>query len=160
LVCRQAFAQRLQTRDSATNRRLKPNVDVILAGNLEKLIAKRRKQRLVGSHNRFPRTQRIQDQFLRKRRPANQFNDDLNLRIAYNIIGICRQDPIGNLDSTIRNDIQIRNALHDRNEANTLRYQVGIFLNSLDDTCSNGPEANDPNVQYVHFCLEITNAHV
>ena len=84
----QAFAQRLDDRDAAGDRRLERDHHALLLRRGEDLGAVRGQQRLVGGDDVLAVGDGLQHQLFRDRIAADQLDHDVDVRIRYNFIRI------------------------------------------------------------------------
>ncbi len=78
----QALAQRLDDRDTAGHRRLEGHRHALRLGRREDLVAVQGDQRLVGGDHVLAVLDRLQHQLARRRVAADQFDDDVDIRIV------------------------------------------------------------------------------
>src|SRR5690606_15305338 len=93
----QTFAQRLQDRDTAGHRRFKSHVHAVFLGGEEDLVAVLGDQRLVGGDDVFAVTDGGEHQFAGDVGAADQFHQDVHVRVVGDVEHIPGHPDTGNI---------------------------------------------------------------
>ena len=81
LVARQPFPHRLDNRDTTGHRCFKGNHHLVVAGGLKNLVTVQGDQGLVGCYHMFTIIERLDNQFAGRFITANQFNNNIDIRV-------------------------------------------------------------------------------
>ena len=150
MVGGEAFAKGLQAGDAAADGRFEPDIDAVFLRGGEKLLSVGGKQRLVGGDDGFLVLESFENERFGDGRAADEFDDDLYIRIFNDIHGVRSQHAVRDFHAAIRRDVQIRNTCDDRREANPLADELRVFLDGFDDACADGSKTDDADVEFFH----------
>ena len=90
-VGRQTLLERRDDRDAAADARLEAEVDVLLLGHREHVLAELRDDILVGRHDALAGLHRAQHVLARRVDAAHELHDDIDLRVIEDILNLVRE---------------------------------------------------------------------
>jgi len=158
----QAFTQGLDDRDATGHGRFERHHHALFLGGLEDFIAVRGNQRLVGGNHVLAVGNRLQHQILGDAITADQFDDDIDVRIADQQIGIVDDFhfSVGQLGGARR--VQVGHHGNFNGASCTPRNFFLIALQHIESTGTHGADAEQTYFDGFHivFVIDKKSRHV
>ena len=144
----QALAKRLDDRDSARDARFVADVDAGFFGRVEDLFAVQREQRLIGGHDMLAGADRLENEFFRNGRAADEFDDDVGLPDRHG--GIGGQKFPRHRDTPVGGDVEIGDTGQNEFDAGALGNDFTVLENVFRDSGTDRAESDNSDFYFFH----------
>ncbi len=122
-----------------------------LPGHGPKLVEVQAQRHLVRRHDALAVLQRPQHHASRRLLPAQEFADDLNLRVFKDVVLIGRQHLVRHFLAAVNLLVQHQRLFHPHLHAGPLRRFVAEFANQIPNAASDVPESQQSQHNLFHF---------
>ena len=144
-LARQRFLEGCDQRDPAGDGCLEPEVALGSVRRIEQLLAGGRQDLLVGRHHRLAGRERRQDQFLRRLRPPEELEHDVDVGVGDDRGEVGREDVARERDVARPVGVADRHAGHREADRGAHRDVITVLAEHPDDRRSHGPAPEHPD---------------